>query len=143
MNRKQSSMLEDLLRVLAWIEDERHLAAYELYQSVLLRLDQCRYKNVHRNRSHPNSNDNNNDATVIHNNSMSSTIASNISHVENEDETLQAVYRFLEDKQDVFDALVIRAHEFMQARDNLVVDENWKLAQTLFGITTVRYRILL
>uniref|UniRef100_A0A7S2L8G5 START domain-containing protein n=1 Tax=Leptocylindrus danicus TaxID=163516 RepID=A0A7S2L8G5_9STRA len=39
-------------------------------------------------------------------------------------------------KQTEFDALNIRAKDFQQARENLVEDDDWTLAQTLFGITT-------
>lgn len=112
-------LLEDLLRVLAYIEDERHLAAYELYQKVLLRLDESR-----KTRNNPPTDD-------------------QLLLGEDVDIEMYAVaHRFLEDKQDVFDALITRAEEFLRARDNMVVDEDWTLAQVMFGITTVCVGVL-
>eukprot|EP00980_Cylindrotheca_fusiformis_P028160 scaffold22583_cov106-Cylindrotheca_fusiformis.AAC.31 len=124
------SIYADAQRVFDLIEDERHLSALHLYNNVKERL------NVPDSSSQGQENNTNKNETStrrkVHN-----VFKRHKGVVDKEkDHEVEQARALFEEKKNELSRLVDRCEMFQKAKQNLDVDDDWTLAQTLFGVTT-------
>lgn len=103
------------------IDDERHLIAHELYHNVLDRLDA---DHAQTTQGHP------------HKHRL--RLRKSKSHIAREEHTkdIQATRELIQKNQSKLDDLSARCRMFAKAKENLLDDNHWTFAQTMFGVTT-------
>mmetsp|Transcript_17203 Transcript_17203/g.35921 ORF Transcript_17203/g.35921 Transcript_17203/m.35921 type:complete len:1023 (-) Transcript_17203:21-3089(-) len=129
-----SSPFKDLHRVLKLIEDERHLVAHNLFLDARRRIEESRNdcvldvnggspkfgKSYRKKKGGIQREETNTQNTQSRGN------------MTNRDDA----WKLLQEKEEEFRALENRANLFISAKENLSIDDDWTLAQSLFGVTT-------
>mmetsp|Transcript_10771 Transcript_10771/g.26036 ORF Transcript_10771/g.26036 Transcript_10771/m.26036 type:complete len:857 (-) Transcript_10771:500-3070(-) len=111
------SLYNDAKRVLLLIEDERHLSALALYENLLERLDPTPELSGSPSRK------------------LSKMFKMGRKH-KDKDKDEENARELIQSNQKQLDSLQERCDMFRQAKQNLDVDDDWTLAQTMFGVTT-------
>eukprot|EP00815_Leptocylindrus_aporus_P009689 CAMPEP_0116058028 /NCGR_PEP_ID=MMETSP0322-20121206/4962_1 /TAXON_ID=163516 /ORGANISM="Leptocylindrus danicus var. apora, Strain B651" /LENGTH=353 /DNA_ID=CAMNT_0003542151 /DNA_START=65 /DNA_END=1123 /DNA_ORIENTATION=+ len=136
-----SLIITDLFRVLTMSKDERHVAAYHLYNDVIQRMKT--YVTDVEDDPHRllyDDNDNHDDDLQA-SEQVSSMSHTNVSRYQNG--VVGLVMTLLYDKRKEFENVRARGMEFLRVQYNLNVenvDSEWLYAQTMFGIST-HYRL--
>ncbi|CAJ1953370.1 unnamed protein product [Cylindrotheca closterium] len=112
------SLYNDAMRVFLLIEDERHLSALLLYQNLLDRLDPTPELSGSPNKR------------------LSKIFKRGRKPNKDKGKDEEKARELLQSKQKVLESLQERCAMFRQAKQNLDVDDDWTLAQTIFGVTT-------
>ncbi|CAB9511255.1 expressed unknown protein [Seminavis robusta] len=126
--KPSTSVSKDLRRVSNFIEDERHLVAYELYRNVKPRWEAL----IHEKRGY--------DAAATEKANEKKGRAW-MKKGANEEEKFdlkefEAANAIFQKHKEKFALLMKRAPLLLECRDNMDQSEGWTLAQTLFGVTT-------
>ena len=132
--------MEQLHRVLALSQDERHLAAYDLYQDFLKKYPQFHEDGAAVAAFPVNHSAGGNQNFKKLNFSVGEEGADGGVMGENglaDQEDYEVAFRFLEENRVKFDEVIKRGEIFRFAKENLVVDDDWTFSQTMFGISTV------
>mmetsp|Transcript_34275 Transcript_34275/g.82553 ORF Transcript_34275/g.82553 Transcript_34275/m.82553 type:complete len:990 (-) Transcript_34275:158-3127(-) len=147
------SCKHDIDRVLRLIEDERHFTAQELLHDIQDRLGIVRDNTtdgettIEKNPSSPQSQTPNEDGSDSNNATgrqrgklrLRPFQFNRQQQTKNQTETYkdhEETKAILEANQEILDTLEDRCLLFKKAKQNLDVDDDWTLAQTLFGVTT-------
>ena len=120
----------DAERVLRLIEDERYLSAETLHQSVRDRIQQDidDGANFDTSRTSNKQTSSPKRKRAIFKRHKNSTRAF--------DERKVMALQVLNDNEDIIKKMLNRCHLFKKAKKNLDINDDWTLAQTLFGVTT-------
>ena len=116
--------LFDTKRVFRLIEDERYLSAEELYQSIRDRIQ----KEI----------DNGADLNNLFRSSEKKTSCKTRKRrlSKQQENSMKMALKLLKENEDVVKKMKDRCIIFKKAKKNLDVNDDWTLAQTLFGVTT-------